>query len=66
MELPLKRNFIIGRTFPTHAHFIPRLGSGQIALYNILKSYSLLDPEVGYCQGLSFVAGLLLMHVSKN
>ena len=23
-----------------------------------------MDQDVGYCQGLSFVAGLLLMHVS--
>ena len=29
----------------------------------MLKAYSLLDKEVGYCQGLSFVAGLLLIHV---
>ena len=53
----------LGRTYPRHAHFIPRLGSGQLSLFNLLKSYSLLDKEVGYCQGLSFVAGLLLMHV---
>lgn len=40
-------------------------GPGQLALYNLLKAYSLLDPEVGYCQGLCFVAGVLLLHVSK-
>ena len=56
--------YILGRTFPTHAHFIPRLGSGQISLFNMLTAYSQLDDEVGYCQGLSFVAGVLLMHVS--
>lgn len=39
-------------------------GPGQLALYNLLKAYSLLDPEVGYCQGLCFVAGVLLLHVS--
>ena len=43
---------------------MPRLGCGQMSLFNLLKAYSLLDSEVGYCQGLSFVAGLLLMHVS--
>lgn len=56
----------IGRTFPTHAHFIPRLGSGQISLFNMLTAYSQLDDEVGYCQGLSFVAGVLLMHVGVS
>lgn len=40
------------------------MGPGQLALFNLLKAYSLLDPEVGYCQGLSFVAGVLLLHVS--
>jgi len=40
-------------------------GPGQLALYNMLKAYSLLDPEVGYCQGLCFVAGVLLLHVSN-
>ena len=54
---------ITGRTFPSHTYFNAQLGAGQIGLFNILKSYSLLDDEVGYCQGLSFVAGLLLMHV---
>lgn len=56
----------LGRTFPTHAHFIPRLGSGQLSLFNNLKAYSILDKEVGYCQGLSFVAGLLLMHMNEE
>lgn len=53
-----------GRTFPTHTYFMSPLGPGQLALFNLLKAYSLLDPEVGYCQGLSFVAGVLLLHVS--
>lgn len=53
-----------GRTFPGHPYFSPQLGPGQLALFNLLKAYSLLDKEVGYCQGLSFVAGVLLMHVS--
>ena len=53
-----------GRTFPGHPYFTTQLGPGQLSLFNLLKAYSLLDREVGYCQGLSFVAGILLMHVS--
>ena len=53
-----------GRTFPGHPYFANPLGQGQLALFNLLKAYSLIDAEVGYCQGLSFVAGVLLMHVS--
>ncbi|KAH3831246.1 hypothetical protein DPMN_104508 [Dreissena polymorpha] len=54
-----------GRTFPGHPYFSLQLGSGQLALFNLLKAYSLMDQDVGYCQGLSFVAGILLMHVRK-
>lgn len=54
----------LGRTFPSHSYYSSPLGPGQLALFNLLKAYSLLDHEVGYCQGLSFVAGVLLLHVS--
>lgn len=56
----------LGRTFPTHQYFSAQLGAGQLSLYNLLKAYSLLDTEVGYCQGISFVAGLLLLHMSEE
>uniref|UniRef100_A0A673I580 TBC1 domain family member 4-like n=1 Tax=Sinocyclocheilus rhinocerous TaxID=307959 RepID=A0A673I580_9TELE len=56
----------LGRTFPTHQYFSTQLGAGQLSLYNLLKAYSLLDMEVGYCQGISFVAGLLLLHMSEE
>ncbi|KAB0365280.1 hypothetical protein FD754_009436 [Muntiacus muntjak] len=46
----------LGQTFPTR----------QLSLYNILKACSLLDEEVGYCQGLSFVAGSLLLHMGEE
>ncbi|XP_069389780.1 TBC1 domain family member 4 isoform X2 [Paralichthys olivaceus] len=56
----------LGRTFPTHQYFSAQLGAGQLSLYNLLKAYSLLDTEVGYCQGISFVAGVLLLHMSEE
>ncbi|XP_069495371.1 TBC1 domain family member 4 isoform X2 [Ambystoma mexicanum] len=56
----------LGRTFPTHAYFSAQLGAGQLSLFNLLKAYSLLDQEVGYCQGISFVAGVLLLHMSEE
>ncbi|KAF7666229.1 hypothetical protein LDENG_00114520 [Lucifuga dentata] len=56
----------LGRTFPTHPYFQTQLGAGQLSLYNLLKAYSLLDPEVGYCQGLSFIAGVLLLHMGEE
>nr|XP_050860467.1 TBC1 domain family member 1 isoform X1 [Vespula vulgaris] len=56
----------LGRTFPNHQYFSSPLGPGQLALFNLLKAYSLLDHEVGYCQGLSFVAGVLLLHMVED
>ncbi|XP_059896359.1 TBC1 domain family member 4 isoform X4 [Gadus macrocephalus] len=56
----------LGRTFPNHQYFSAQLGAGQLSLYNLLKAYSLLDTEVGYCQGVSFVAGILLLHMSEE
>ncbi|XP_064190522.1 TBC1 domain family member 1 isoform X2 [Anguilla rostrata] len=56
----------LGRTFPTHPYFSAQLGPGQLSLYNLLKAYSLLDTEVGYCQGLSFIAGVLLLHMGEE
>nr|XP_037276914.1 TBC1 domain family member 4-like isoform X2 [Rhipicephalus microplus] len=56
----------LGRTFPSHPFYRDSLGAGQLSLYNLLKAYSLLDPQVGYCQGLSFVSGVLLLHMTEE
>lgn len=56
----------LGRTFPSHPYFATPLGPGQMALFSLLKGYSVVDQEVGYCQGLSFVAGMLLMHLEER
>lgn len=55
----------LGRTFPNHPYYSSPLGPGQLSLFNILKAYSLIDPSVGYCQGLSFTAGVLLLHMPE-
>lgn len=54
----------LGRTFPNHQYYKDSLGIGQLSLFNVLKAYSILDPELGYCQGLGFICGVLLLHVS--
>lgn len=53
----------LGRTFPNHQYYKDSLGVGQLSLFNVLKAYSILDPELGYCQGLGFICGVLLLHV---
>lgn len=37
----------------------------QKALLNVCKAYALFDPEIGYTQGMTFVATPLLMNVSS-
>ncbi|KAI0737639.1 rab-GTPase-TBC domain-containing protein [Daedaleopsis nitida] len=51
------------RTFPHHAFFTDGHGIGQENLFNVLKAYSLYDPQVGYCQGLPFVVAILLLNM---
>jgi hypothetical protein len=55
----------IGRTFPQSEMFKDEGGPGQMSLFRVLKAYSLYDTEVGYCQGLSFCVGPLLMQKVK-
>ncbi|KAI6192108.1 hypothetical protein M3Y97_00300800 [Aphelenchoides bicaudatus] len=56
----------IHRTFPAHEYFKQPNGKGQESLYKISKAYSLYDEEVGYCQGLSFLAAALLLHMDDE
>lgn len=54
----------LARTFPNVDMFKQEGGDGQKALERVLKAYSLYDAHVGYCQGLAFLVGPLLMNVS--
>ena len=53
----------VGRTFPQVALFNAPGGYGQRGIYEILSAYAAFDPEVGYCQGMGFIVGLLLIHL---
>ena len=67
----------LGRTFTNHLLFKDENGKGyaltglsifvtvwrQKELFRVLKAISHRYPEIGYCQGMSFVAATLLMHM---
>ncbi|KAJ2720469.1 hypothetical protein GGI07_004579 [Coemansia sp. Benny D115] len=53
------------RTFPRIPVFKGEGGEGQQRLFRILKAYSLYDAEVGYCQGLGFIIGPLIMSMGE-
>ncbi|RMZ90969.1 hypothetical protein DV736_g1812, partial [Chaetothyriales sp. CBS 134916] len=55
----------VGRSFPSVDMFRNADGEGQGMLRNVLKAFSLHDAAIGYCQGLGFVVGPLLMHMSE-
>ncbi|KAI2663556.1 hypothetical protein H4Q32_012115 [Labeo rohita] len=49
----------IARTYPEHEFFKEKDSLGQ-------EAYSLVDREVGYCQGSAFIVGLLLMQMPEE
>jgi len=55
----------VGRSFPNVDMFRERDGEGQQMLGRVLRAFSLYDERIGYCQGLGFVVGPLLMHMSE-
>ncbi|XP_037044967.1 rab GTPase-activating protein 1-like isoform X2 [Bradysia coprophila] len=56
----------IHRTFPAHKFFKETGGSGQDALFKVSKAYAVFDSELGYTQGLSFIAASLLLHMPEE
>lgn len=56
----------INRTFPKHVLYRDKQGLGQQQLLNVLRAYSIFNAEVGYCQGMGFICGVLLMYVGED
>ena len=59
----------IDRTFPRHLQFEKEGGGtsvGQEALRRLLQLYAKTDKDVGYCQGMAFIAGLLLTYMPEE
>jgi len=56
----------LDRTFPTHSIFNKHSDIGQGGLRNVLRAYAVYDQEVGYCQGMGFIAALFLMYMTEE
>jgi hypothetical protein len=56
----------LGRSFPGVDMFREPDGDGQRMLGRVLKCFSLYDHKIGYCQGLGFLVGPLLMHMGDK
>ena len=49
-----------GRNSPVLPGRVADAVGGQASLRRVLKAYSVYDREIGYCQGMNFVAGMFL------
>lgn len=56
----------LNRTFPDIKTFRQKGGEGQMNLGRVLRAYSAYDMQVGYCQGLTFLTGPLLLHMTDK
>lgn len=56
----------IGRTFPDNIYFTHEKNDLRPALFNVLVAYAKYNPRIGYCQGLNYIAGLMLLIVRKE
>ncbi|XP_022348313.1 USP6 N-terminal-like protein isoform X3 [Enhydra lutris kenyoni] len=56
----------VNRTFRNHIMFRDCYGIRQRALFHVLRAYSVYDPEVGYCQGMSDIVAILVMFLGEE
>jgi hypothetical protein len=56
----------VNRTYRDHIMFRERYNSRQQDLFHVLAAYSMFNTEVGYCQGMSQIAALLLMYLNSE
>lgn len=56
----------VNRTYRDHIMFRDRDSTKQCMLYNVLVAYSIYDSQIGYCQGMSQIAALLLMYMNEE
>ncbi|KAM9854719.1 TBC1 domain family member 2B [Aulostomus maculatus] len=57
------------RSFPTHRSLMgesPEAIEGQAKLFRVLIAYARYNPLVGYSQGMSYIAAVLLMHLGEE
>ncbi|KAG7473716.1 hypothetical protein MATL_G00098790 [Megalops atlanticus] len=57
------------RSFPTHRSLMgdtPEAIEGQAKLFRVLTAYARYNPQIGYCQGMSHIAAVLLMNLTEE
>lgn len=54
------------RCLRDHESFCERYSTKQRQLFNVLVAYSMYNMELGYCQGMSTVAAVLLIYLNEE
>ena len=53
----------VNRTFYTEKF---KKGNGKLILINVLSALAFIRPEIGYCQGMNFIAGALIELIEEE
>lgn len=56
----------VNRQFRDHVYYRERYSVKQKSLFYVLTAYSMYNMELGYCQGMAGVAGILLMYMDEE
>lgn len=56
----------VQRTFRQHSLFKDKYGIGQARLFRVLVAFANYNTNIGYCQGMSSIVGLLLMYFPEK
>ncbi|XP_050069345.1 USP6 N-terminal-like protein isoform X1 [Anopheles maculipalpis] len=59
-------DFDVNRQFRNHLFYRERYSVKQQSLFRVLAAYSMYNTEIGYCQGMSTVAAVLLMYFDEE
>ncbi|XP_017106914.1 USP6 N-terminal-like protein isoform X2 [Drosophila bipectinata] len=56
----------VNRQFRDNLAYRERYSVKQCSLFNVLNAYSIYNSELGYCQGMACVAGVLLLYMQEE
>ncbi|KYN34093.1 USP6 N-terminal-like protein [Trachymyrmex septentrionalis] len=56
----------VARQYRDHINYRERYSIKQKSMFYVLAAYSMYNMEVGYCQGMSVLAGLLLLYMDEE
>ncbi|EQC29702.1 hypothetical protein SDRG_12702 [Saprolegnia diclina VS20] len=54
----------VGRTYPEHTFF--QAERGKVELTNVLLAYAMHRREIGYCQSMNFIVGILVLFLPEE